>query len=145
MSAEQQPAMRERYRRAEAMLHRNVKSLVFNLETQVRWLPDSTAFWYRSESASGHRFMLVDAQTGHQREAFDHRMVARALSVVVEREVEPERLPFEPSSTWPVAPGLVSPWMTAGGNAGRTAPRCGNGPSREKPGGGTCRPPGDTG
>ncbi|MXY75528.1 MAG: prolyl oligopeptidase family serine peptidase [Acidimicrobiia bacterium] len=95
MNSELQPAMWERYRRAEAMLHRNVKSLVFNLETQVRWLPDSTAFWYRSESASGHRFMLVDAQTGHQREAFDHRMVARALSAVLGREVEPERLPFE--------------------------------------------------
>ena len=95
MGPEQQPAMWERYRRAEAMLYRNAKSLVFNLETKVRWLPDSTAFWYRSESASGHRFMLVDAQTGHQREAFDHRMVARALSAVLERGIEPQRLPFE--------------------------------------------------
>ena len=86
--------MRERYRRAEAMLHRNVKSLVFNLETKTRWLPDSTAFWYRSESASGHRFMLVDAENGHQREAFDHRRVAQALSMLLGREVESLRLPF---------------------------------------------------
>ena len=89
------PAMRERYRRAEAMLHRNVKSLVFNLETRVRWLPDSTAFWYRSESPSGNRFLLVDAESGHQREAFDHRRVARALSAEIGREVEPLQLPFE--------------------------------------------------
>ena len=95
MSTGRHPDMRERYRRAEAMLHRNVKSLVFNLETQVRWLPDSTAFWYRSESALGQRFMLVDAEDGHQREAFDHRMVARALSAVLGREVEPRQLPFE--------------------------------------------------
>ena len=95
MNSEQQPAMWERYRRAEAMLHRNVKSLVFNLETRVHWLPDSSGFWYRSESASGHRFMLVDAESGYQREAFDHRMVARALSVVLGREVGPLRLPFE--------------------------------------------------
>ena len=86
--------MRERYRRAEAMLHRNVKSLVSNLETTVRWLPDSTAFWYRSESASGHRFMLVDAVSGRRREAFDHRAVAAALSKVLGRQVDPQRLPF---------------------------------------------------
>ncbi|MDE0643189.1 MAG: DPP IV N-terminal domain-containing protein [bacterium] len=95
MISEQQKAMRERYRRAEAMLYRNVKSLVFNLETPVRWLPDSTAFWYRSESASGYRFLLVDAETGRQRKAFGHRMVAHALSVALGREVEPRRLPFE--------------------------------------------------
>ena len=95
MSTGRHPDMRERYRRAEAMLHRNVKSLVFNLETPVRWLPDSTAFWYRSESALGQRFMLVDAEDGHQREAFKHRMVARALSAVLGREVEPRQLPFE--------------------------------------------------
>lgn len=95
MNTDGQPAMRERYRRAEAMLHRNVKSLVFNLETPVRWLPDSTAFWYRSEAAWGHRFMLVDAESGRQREAFDHPSVARALSVVLGRTVRPLRLPFE--------------------------------------------------
>ena len=95
MNSEQHPAMWERYRRAEAMLHRNAKSLVFNLETPVRWLPDSAAFWYRSESASGHRFMLVDAGSGHQREAFDHRRVARALSAVLGRGVDPLKLPFE--------------------------------------------------
>ncbi|WP_420611574.1 DPP IV N-terminal domain-containing protein [Candidatus Spongiisocius sp.] len=92
---DRRPAMRERYRRAEAMLHRNAKSLVFGLETRPRWLPDSTAFWYRAESVSGHRFMLVDAENGHRREAFDHRRVARALSVALGREVEPLRLPFE--------------------------------------------------
>ena len=92
---DREPAMRDRYRRAEAMLHRNVKSLVFNLETKVRWLPDSTAFWYRSESPSGHRFMLVDAESGHQREAFDQGRVSRALSADIGREVEPLRLPFE--------------------------------------------------
>ena len=94
MNPDRHPAMRERYRRAEAMLHRNVKSLVFNLETPVRWLPDSTAFRYRSESVSDHRFMLVEAENGQQREAFDHRRVARALSKVLGREIEPQRLPF---------------------------------------------------
>ena len=87
--------MRDRYRRAEAMLHRNVKSLVFNLETKVRWQPDSTTFWYRSESPSGYRFMLVDAESGHQRGAFDHRQVASALSEVLGKLIEPQRLPFE--------------------------------------------------
>ena len=45
------------------------------LETTVHWLPDSSAFWYRCESASGQRFMLVEAATGRQQEAFDHRGV----------------------------------------------------------------------
>ena len=87
--------MRERYRRAEAMLYRNVRSLVFNPDTGVRWLADSSAFWYRSESVSGCRFMLVDAGSGRQREAFDHRRVAGALSEALERQVEPFGLPFE--------------------------------------------------
>ena len=95
MNSAPEPGMRERYRRAEAMLHRNVKSLVFNLETAVHWLPDSSAFWYRSESASGQRFMLVDAPTGRQQEAFDHRGMARALSGALGREVRPSGLPFE--------------------------------------------------
>ncbi|MCQ3804420.1 MAG: DPP IV N-terminal domain-containing protein [bacterium] len=89
------PAMWERYRRAEQMLHRNVNSLVFNLQTPVHWLPDSSGFWYRCESASGHRFMLVDAPTGRQQEAFDHRGVARALTQVLAEEVDPAALPFE--------------------------------------------------
>ena len=95
MNSAPEPGMRERFRRAEAMLYRNLKSLVFNLETTVRWLPDPSAFWYRSESASGQRFMLVDAPTGRQREAFDHRGVARALSDALGREVRPSALPFD--------------------------------------------------
>ncbi len=87
--------MWERYRRAEAMLHRNAKSLVFNLETAVRWLDDSRAFRYRSESASGHRFMLVDAGSGRQTEAFDHESVASALSAALGRRIDPRRLPFQ--------------------------------------------------
>ena len=95
MNSPPEPGMRERYRRAEQMLYRNVKSLVFNLETPVHWLPDSSAFWYRSESASGQRFMLVDAPTGNQNEAFDHRGVAAALTRALGREVDPSALPFE--------------------------------------------------
>ncbi len=91
---DRQETMRNRYRRAESMLHRNVKSLVFNLETTVRWLADSSAFWYRSESVSGYRFMLVDAETGRQRPAFDHRKVARALSKALAKEIEPLSLPL---------------------------------------------------
>ena len=90
-----QTPMWERYRRAESMLHRNVRSLVFNLETAVHWLADSRAFWYRSESASGHRFMLVDAGSGRQTEAFDHEAVASALSAALGRLIEPLRLPFQ--------------------------------------------------
>lgn len=89
-------AMRERYQRAEAMLYRNVRSQVLNLETAVRWLPDSTGFWYRSESASGHRFLLVDIRSGRQHDAFDHQAVAQALSAVSGSEVvDPLQLPFE--------------------------------------------------
>ena len=95
MNSDPEPGMRERYRRAEQMLHRNVKSLVFNLEAAVHWLPDSSAFWYRSESASDQRFMLVDAPTGRQQEAFDHRGVAQALTEALGREVRPSSLPFD--------------------------------------------------
>ncbi|MDE0231901.1 MAG: DPP IV N-terminal domain-containing protein [bacterium] len=95
MKSDPDPGMRERYRRAEQMLYRNVKSLVFNLETAVHWLPDSSGFWYRSESASGQRFMLVDAATGRQQEAFDHRGVAQALTEALGREVRPSGLPVE--------------------------------------------------
>ncbi|MXX01443.1 MAG: hypothetical protein F4Z79_07485, partial [Acidimicrobiia bacterium] len=94
MNTTPESGMRERYLRAEAMLHRNVKSLVFNLETPVSWLPDSSAFWYRSEWASGQRFMLVEAATGRQWEAFDHRGVARVLSGALGRDIRPDGLPF---------------------------------------------------
>ena len=95
MNPHPEPGMRERYRRAEAMLYRNVRSLVFNLDPKVRWLADSSAFWYRSESVSGRRFVLVDARSGRQTDAFDHRRVAGALSDALERQVAPLGLPFE--------------------------------------------------
>ncbi|MDE0188135.1 MAG: DPP IV N-terminal domain-containing protein [bacterium] len=95
MNSEPEPGMRERYRRAEQMLHRNVRSLVYNLETPVHWFPDSSSFWYRSESASGQRLMLVDAPTGRQQEAFDHRGVAQALTEAMGKEIRPSGLPFQ--------------------------------------------------
>ncbi len=60
------------------------------------WVSDSR-FWYRVNLGDGrHQFMMVDADTGERRPAFDHVRVADALGVsVLEKTPAPDRLPLQ--------------------------------------------------
>lgn len=70
-------------------------SKVKNLMPVPHWIAGTETFWLKKEDASGHRFIIVDAQTGDERDAFDHDLVAQKLSDEGLTEVSPDTLPIE--------------------------------------------------
>ncbi|SDU47120.1 S9 family peptidase [Jiangella alkaliphila] len=83
-----------RYAKAEALLAHNLKKLVHSQQVRPNWIRDTETFWYRNQTAEGVRFVLVDAEAGTQRPAFDHERLAQALGAVLDKEVDPAQLPF---------------------------------------------------
>jgi dipeptidyl-peptidase 4 len=68
---------------------------VFRTDVQPTWFPERKGFWYRvATGPDRHEFVLVDARRGERQLAFDHVQLAQHLSDLLEREVEPDRLPF---------------------------------------------------
>jgi dienelactone hydrolase len=69
---------------------------VYKARLTPHWLADNARFWYRNDLADGRReFILVDAQAGERKAAFDHQRLAAVLSKASGKEYSPERLPFE--------------------------------------------------
>jgi dipeptidyl-peptidase 4 len=83
----------ERYQRAERFLSWNTQDLVYGAVASPEWV-GAERFIYRTRDRHGTRWMLVDARTGAQREAFDHPAVARALGVAADTVFEGGHLPF---------------------------------------------------
>src|SRR5713226_548284 len=67
------------YARAEKLMGYNTTPLVLHSGGRVTWLADDR-FWYRTTTADGTEFVLVDAVRGTSRPAFDHAKLASALS-----------------------------------------------------------------
>lgn len=83
------PISAAEYDRALEMWPTELMRLVRNIAIQPYWLDQGTRFWFRDELAGGgHRFCLVETKDGRALPAFDHELVAGALSVA------PDRLPF---------------------------------------------------
>lgn len=83
-----------RYAAAEGLLLHNLKKLVRSPQVAPVWIQDSETFWYRNRTERGVEFVLVDAEAGTKRPAFDHARMATALREVVEVDVEENDLPF---------------------------------------------------
>ncbi|MDE3197944.1 MAG: DPP IV N-terminal domain-containing protein [Acidobacteriota bacterium] len=75
-------------------LRTKYRNLVVGEAGPANWLPNSDEFWYRVSTASGDRFVLVDAKTLHKQPAFDHEKLAAALTRAGVREVTAGNLPF---------------------------------------------------
>ena len=82
------------YARAEKFLAQNVSSLVVGGSASVTWLPDER-FWYRSTTAAGSEFILVDPAKRTRTPAFDHAKLASALSAAAGATYTASRLPFQ--------------------------------------------------
>lgn len=91
----QQPVTGEDYARAEALLQGRIGTLVLNEQVIPHWLGTRDEFWYRRETASGHEFVIVDAASGRQRPAFDHRAMASAWSKASGEPADAAKLPFD--------------------------------------------------
>lgn len=60
------------------------------------WFAENTCFWYRNDLAGEKRhFILVNAEEGIRREAFDHARLAAAFSEAAGAEYKADQLPFD--------------------------------------------------
>jgi dipeptidyl aminopeptidase/acylaminoacyl peptidase len=69
---------------------------VFEDRVTPHWLDDNARFWYRNDLADGKRkFVLVDAEAGTRRPAFDHERLAAGLAKTTGDEIQSDRLPID--------------------------------------------------
>src|SRR6266478_6674164 len=81
------------YSRAEKFMGYNTTPLVLHSGGRVTWLADDR-FWYRTTTADGTEFVLVDAARGASKPAFDHAKLASALSAAAKGKYNASHLPF---------------------------------------------------
>ena len=84
----------EDYARAEQFLSETAAPLVTGTTVAPRWLDDGR-FWYRTPTADGPRFMLVNPARRTREPAFDHQRLASGLSAATGSTVLANRLPFQ--------------------------------------------------
>ncbi len=84
----------EQYALAEQWLPANAMAKVRNLNVSPAWIGQSNRFWYRRETAEGHEFVVVDAETGAKTPAFDHEAIAAGLTQAGVDDTIPTSLPF---------------------------------------------------
>ena len=81
------------YSRAEHALAPYASPLVFGGSVRPNWLPDGR-FWYRTTTAAGSQFMLVDPVRGTRTPAFDQAKLAAGLSAAAGASYTGNALPF---------------------------------------------------
>ncbi|MBN2417184.1 DPP IV N-terminal domain-containing protein [bacterium] len=84
---------REDYRRARH-LKEEAETLYRTAAESPQWVNNTHRLWYRRHTSAGKEFMLVDADDGTKRRAFDHPLLAAALSEAMGEKVDPYNLPF---------------------------------------------------
>jgi dipeptidyl-peptidase 4 len=84
----------EDYARAEKFLAGNTTPLVLHGPVRPAWVQGGDRFWYRSVTAEGSEFVLVDTVKGTKAAAFDHARVAAALSLSAGGRYDGAHLPF---------------------------------------------------
>jgi len=82
----------------------NTAQLVSGGAVSPTWLPDDR-FWYRNATREGWEFVLVDPVRKTRQSAFDHALIAAALSRAADTTVDPKRLP---STRTEISPDLRS-------------------------------------
>ncbi|WP_329124302.1 S9 family peptidase [Streptomyces sp. NBC_01353] len=84
------------YQAAEQLLRRPARpgELVVGDKVRPQWIDGGARFWYAVSNGAGRRFVLVDPAAGTREPAFDHALLATALSDASGQQVDPEALPF---------------------------------------------------
>lgn len=140
------------------------ESRVFKARIIPHWFQDNQRFWYRNRLPEDRsEFMLVDAEKGTRQLAFDHEKLAKALALVLGKEVDPERLPFDQIAFGTPLASIMfevndKTWvydaeqdtcseadskLSASSNEGRPSDREGNGRSRRRRGEAVVSPDGN--
>jgi dipeptidyl aminopeptidase/acylaminoacyl peptidase len=82
------------YVRAESFLTYNTEPLIDHNGVRPEWLAGDK-FWYRTLTANGSEFILVDAAKGSRSAAFDQQKLAASLSTATGKQYEASMLPFQ--------------------------------------------------
>jgi len=93
-NAQQSPQLTAKdYEHAESFLNYNTTLLIDHDGVRAEWLPGDK-FWYRTLTAKGSEFILVDAVKGSRSAAFDQQKLASSLSKATGKQYDGDRLPF---------------------------------------------------
>ena len=90
------------YQRAHDLRVR-ARDLVVNTPGAATWIGDSDHFWYQMAVKGGTAFILVDAEAGSKKPAFDQDKLAAAISSVTGHPYTGLKLPFAPMQGRPGA------------------------------------------
>jgi dipeptidyl aminopeptidase/acylaminoacyl peptidase len=82
------------YEHAESFLSYNTDPLIDHANVRPNWLPGDS-FWYRTLTAQGSEFILVDPAKKTRTAAFDQQKLAAALSTATGNTYEAGKLPFD--------------------------------------------------
>ncbi len=80
------------YTHAEKFMGYNTNPLVYH-SVRPAWLPDGR-FWYRNTAADGSSFVVFDPAKAKGEPAFDHELIAAAISKAAGRKYDKAHLPF---------------------------------------------------
>src|SRR5262245_47740416 len=81
--------------RAEKFSSEKLLQQVLNGQIELHWINGEDRFWFKKQNDSGHEFVIVDAATGKQQQAFDHCAMTRALSSAGAGQVQANALPIK--------------------------------------------------
>src|SRR6202012_2943739 len=82
------------YEHAESFLNYNTEQLIDHNSVHPEWLPGDK-FWYRTLTAQGSEFILVDPAKKLRTAAFDQQKLAASLSAATGKQYEAAMLPFQ--------------------------------------------------
>jgi dipeptidyl aminopeptidase/acylaminoacyl peptidase len=83
-------------RSQRAPLPDRVAAKVYKGQITPHWFQHDTRFWYRNDLRDGSKeFVLVNAEQGTRKRAFDHQMLATALSKATGTKYQALSLPFD--------------------------------------------------
>ena len=88
------------------------RDLVVNTPGAMTWIGESNHFWYPKTVKGGTEFILVDADAGMKKAAFDQEKLAAAISKAVGHSYTALKLPFAPAQgrvATPVPVGSTAP------------------------------------
>ena len=82
------------YANAESFMQYNTQKFIDRGNVSPNWL-QGDKFWYRTLTAQGSEFVVVDPSKGTRAPAFDQQKLAAALSTTSGRSYAPAMLPFQ--------------------------------------------------
>ncbi len=85
--------IKEKYKLADEYWHKyNAK--YYKGDIKPHWINNTHSLWYKTKTAEGIHFILIDADKKTKQPAFDHQKLAQALSAATQQKVDPRQLPF---------------------------------------------------